>query len=152
MSNKSLLFQQINIRIVGIAPMRKVVMPATGWVNAIRTAIGMSMQQLANKLNISKQAVADIEKREKEGAITIKALREVANAMDMDLVYAFVPKDGSLEALVERRAKAIATNIVMRTANTMQLEDQANSKKRLEVAIKERTEAIKKEMPKFLWD
>ncbi len=152
MSNKSLLFQQINIRIVGIAPMRKVVMPATGWVNAIRTAIGMSMQQLANKLSISKQAVADIEKREREGAITIKALREVANAMDMDLVYAFVPKDGSLEALVERRAKAIATNIVMRTANTMQLEDQANSKKRLEAAIKERTEAIKKEMPKFLWD
>lgn len=152
MSNKSLLFQQINIRIVGIAPMRKVVMPATGWVNAIRTAIGMSMQQLANKLNVSKQAVADIEKREREGAITIKALREVANAMDMDLVYAFVPKDGSLEALVERRAKAIATNIVMRTANTMQLEDQANSKKRLEAAIKERTEAIKKEMPKFLWD
>jgi predicted DNA-binding mobile mystery protein A len=152
MPNKSLLFQQINIKIVGIAPLRKVVMPTTGWVKAIRMAIGMSMQQLANKLNVSKQAVADIEKREKEGAITIKSLREVANSMDMELVYAFVPKDGSLEALVERRAKAIATNIVMRTANTMQLEDQANSKKRLEAAIKERTESIKNDMPKFLWD
>lgn len=152
MLNKSLLFQQINIKIVGIAPMRKVVMPAKGWVNAIRSAIGMSMQQLANKLNVSKQAVADIEKREKEGAITIKSLREVANSMDMELVYAFVPKDGSLEALIERKATAIATTIVMRTANTMQLEDQANSKKRLQAAIKERAEAIKNDMPKFLWD
>jgi predicted DNA-binding mobile mystery protein A len=152
MPNKSLLFQQINIKIVGIAPIKQVVMPATGWVKAIRTAIGMSMQQLANKLNVSKQAVADIEKREKEGAITIKSLREVANSMDMELVYAFVPKDGSLEALVERKATAIATTIVMRTANTMQLEDQANSKKRLKAAIKERAEAIKNDMPKFLWD
>jgi len=40
----------------------------------------------------------------------------------------------------------------MRTANTMQLEHQVNSKKRIEKAIKERTAEIKNEMPKILWD
>ena len=39
-----------------------------------------------------------------------------------------------------------------RTAHTMQLEDQANSKKRIEAAINERTEELKKEVPKMLWD
>jgi hypothetical protein len=54
--------------------------------------------------------------------------------------------------LIEKRATELATQIVMRTANTMKLEDQANSKKRLEAAIKERATAIQNEMPKILWD
>jgi predicted DNA-binding mobile mystery protein A len=127
-------------------------MPPTGWIKAIRTAIGMSMQQLGNKLNVSKQGVMDIEKREKDGSITIKSLREIARAMDMQFVYGFVPNDGSLDALIEKRATELATQIVMRTANTMKLEDQANSKKRIEAAIRERAAAIQNEMPKMLWD
>ena len=94
----------------------------------------------------------DMEKREKDGSITIKSLREIARAMDMQLVYGFVPNDGSLDALIEKRATELATQIVMRTANTMKLEDQANSKKRLETAIRERAAAIKNELPKILWD
>jgi predicted DNA-binding mobile mystery protein A len=152
MSKKSLQLQQLNSKMMGFASLKKVVMPPTGWVKAIRTAIGMSMQQLGNKLNVSKQAVMDMEKREKEGSITIKSLREIARAMDMQLVYGFLPNDGSLDALIERRARELAAKIVMRTATTMELEDQANSKKRIETAIKERTVAIQNEMPKILWD
>ncbi len=137
---------------LGFAALKQVAMPPTGWIKAIRTAIGMSMQQLGNKLNVSKQGVMDIEKREKDGSITIKSLREIARAMDMQLVYGFVPNDGSLDALIEKRATELATQIVMRTATTMKLEDQANSKKRIEAAIKERATAIQNEMPKILWD
>ncbi len=152
MGKKSLQLQQLNSKMRGFASLKQVAMPPTGWIRAIRTAIGMSMQQLGNRLNISKQAVMDMEKREKDGSITIKSLREIARAMDMQLVYGFVPNDGSLDALIEKRATGLATQIVMRTANTMKLEDQANSKKRIEAAIKERAEAIQKEMPKILWD
>ena len=127
-------------------------MPPTGWIKAIRTALGMSMQQLGNKLSVTKQGVLDFENREKTGAITIKSLKELGRAMDMQLVYGFVPNDGSLDALIERRATELATKIVMRTANTMKLEGQGNSPKRIEKAIKERAEEIKKEMPKILWD
>lgn len=152
MGKKSLQLQQLNSKMLGFASLKQVAMPPTGWIKAIRTAIGMSMQQLGNKLNVSKQGVMDIEKREKDGSITIKSLREIARAMDMQLVYGFVPNDGSLDALIEKRATELATQIVMRTANTMKLEDQANSKKRIETAIRERAAAIKNEMPKMLWD
>ena len=152
MGKKSLQLQQLNSKMLGFASLQQVAMPPTGWIKAIRTAIGMSMQQLGNKLNVSRQAVMDIEKREKDGSITIKSLREIARAMDMQLVYGFVPSDGSLNALIEKRATELATQIVMRTANTMKLEDQANSKRRIEAAIKERAAAIQNEMPKILWD
>lgn len=110
------------------------------------------MQQLGNKLGISKQGVLDIERREKDGSITIKSLKEVARAMDMQLVYGFIPNDGSLDSLIEKRAIELATKIVMRTTATMVLEDQANSKERIEKAIQERANEIKKEIPKILWD
>lgn len=152
MGKKSLQLQQLNSKMLGFASLKQAAVPPTGWIKAIRTAIGMSMQQLGKKLSISKQGVLDIEKREKDGSITIKSLRGIARALDMQLVYGFVPNDGSLDALIEKRATELVTQIVMRTANTMKLEDQANSKKRIETAIRERTAAIINEMPKILWD
>jgi len=149
---QALQLQQLNSKLQGFATLKQLAMPPIGWVKSIRAALGMSMQQLGNKLHVSKQAVMDIEKREANGSITIKSLQQIARAMDMQLVYGFVPNDGSLDALIEKRATALATQIVMRTANHMKLEDQANSEERLKRAIKERAEAIKSEMPKILWD
>lgn len=152
MGKKSLQLQQLNNKMLSFVSLKQVAMPPTGWIKAIRNAIGMSMQQLGNKLKVSKQGVMDIEKREKEGSITIKSLREIARVMDMQLVYGFVPNDGSLDALIEKRATELAKQIVMRTANSMKLEDQANSKERIDTAIKERAAVIKNEMPKILWN
>lgn len=152
MRNKSLQLQQLNQKMLGFAALKQVAVPPSGWIKAIRTALGMSMQQLGNKLNVSRQGVMDMENREKDGSITIRSLREIARAMDMQLVYGFVPNEGSLDDLIEKRATELATQIVMRTANTMKLEDQANSEKRIEAAIEERAAVIKNEMPKILWD
>jgi len=152
MGKKSLQLQQLNNKMLKFASLKQVAIPPTGWIKAIRTAFGMSMQQLGNKLSITKQGIMDIEKREKEGSITIKSLMELGRALDMQLVYGFVPNDGSLDALIERRATDLATKIVLRTSNTMTLEDQGNSKYRIKKAIKERTVEIKNEMPKILWD
>ena len=152
MGKKSLQIQQLNGKMLAFASLQKVAPPPTGWIKAIRNAIGMSMLQLGNRLSITKQSVQDMESREKDGSVTIKALREAARVLDMQLVYGFVPNDGSLELLIERKAKELATQIVMRTNNTMKLEDQENSKQRIEKAIQERTITIKNEMPKTLWD
>jgi predicted DNA-binding mobile mystery protein A len=152
MGKKSIQLQQLNSKMLSFVHLKDVAIPPTGWIKAIRTTIGMSMQQLGDKLSISKQGILDIEKREKEGSITIKSLREIAQALDMQLVYGFVPNDGSIDALIEKRAIELATKIVLRTATTMQLEDQGVSNKRIEQAIKERAEEIKNEMPKILWD
>lgn len=152
MGKKSLMLQQLNGKLLSFAVLSHIAIPASGWIKAIRNTLGMSMQQLANKLSISRQGVLDIEKREVDGSITIKSLRELGRVLDMELVYGFVPKDGSLDAMIEKKANELATRIVLRTSNTMKLEDQENSKERIEKAIKERTEEIKNEVPKILWD
>jgi predicted DNA-binding mobile mystery protein A len=130
----------------------RVASPPTGWLKAVRTALGMSLQQLSNRLSMTKQSVREMELREKDGSITIKSLREAAKALDMQLVYGFVPVDGSLDALIERKARELAMQIVLRTSNSMKLEDQENSKQRIEKAIEERAALIKHDMPKALWD
>jgi len=152
MNNKALIIQQLNRKMLSYASLKQVAMPPMGWIKAIRNALGMSMQQLGNKLSITKQSILEIEQREKDGSITLKSLKEIAKAMDMQLIYGFVPNDGSLDALIHRKAKDLATQIVMRTSNTMKLEDQQNSNQRIENAIQERVIAIKNEMPKILWD
>ena len=152
MGNKSLQLQQLNEKMLGFASLNQVAVPPIGWIKAIRTALGMSGQQLGNKLSVTKQGILDFEKREQDGSITIKALKEIGRAMGLQLVYGFVPNDGSLDALIEKRAQELATKIVLRTTNTMKLEDQGNSKKRIDKAIEERAAEIKREMPKILWD
>ncbi|MBB2151157.1 mobile mystery protein A [Pedobacter gandavensis] len=152
MGKQSLMIQQLNKKLLSFASLRQVAVPPNGWIKAIRTALGMSMQQLGNKLSVTKQSIQDIEKREKDGSITLKSLRELGRVLDMELVYGFVPKDGSLDALVEKKALELASKIVLRTSNTMKLEAQENSKERIEKAIQERAEEIKNKMPKILWD
>ena len=152
MAIQTLLQQQLNNKMKAMLPVRNIPIPATGWVKAIRLALGISSRQLGNKLDMTRQGVQDLERREKEGSITIKSLRDVANALDMELVYGLVPKDGSLEDLINRKATELAKEIVNRTSNTMKLEDQENSKQRIKKAIAERVITIKNEMPKALWD
>jgi hypothetical protein len=67
--------------------------------------------------------ILDIEKRKKSRSITSKSLKEIARAVDMQLLYGFVPNDGSLDALIEKRAAELATQIVFRTSNARKLED-----------------------------
>jgi predicted DNA-binding mobile mystery protein A len=152
MGKKSLQIQQLNSKMLVVAAIKQITPPPTGWIKAVRTALGITLQQLGNKISITKQSLQDIERREREGSVTIKTLKDVANALDMELVYGFVPRDGSLDALIDRKAKELATQIVLRTSKTMQLEEQQNSPQRLQKAIEERAAAIKNEMPKILWD
>lgn len=152
MAKNTLQIQQLSRNMQVFDEAGRVVPPPIGWVKAIRTSLGMRLLQLGNRLSVSKQSVRDMERREQEGSITIKALREAAKALDMQLVYGLVPVDGSMEKLIERKAKELATEIVMRTSNSMRLEDQENTKDRIEQAIEERTILLKNEMPKSLWD
>ena len=152
MKNNKLQFQQLNEKMLQLSGMQHVIVPPIGWIKAIRNGIGMSMEQLGKKLSITKQGVMDIEKREKEGAITIKSMQEIAKAIDMQFIYGFVPDAGSLDQMIETRALEIATKIVHRTSTTMKLEDQVNSKERIEKAIKERAAEIINKTPKILWD
>lgn len=147
-----LLIEQLDSKLMCFREVEDVISPSVGWIKSIRTALKMSLRQLGGRLNISPQAVRNMEKREAEGTITLNTLKELAFALDMRFVYGFIPKDGSIEQMIEKRAKEIATEIVSRTNTTMTLEDQQNSKERIEKAIEQKSKEIKYEMPKYLWD
>ncbi|WP_163517672.1 mobile mystery protein A [Gelidibacter japonicus] len=152
MNKKRLQIEQLDRKLKEFKEAAQVTQPTIGWLKTIRVSLGMSLQQVADRLSITKQSVQEIEIREKEGTITLNSLKDTANALDMQLVYGLVPKDGTLDDLIERKATELAIRIVSRTSNTMKLEDQENSKQRLQKAIQERTAIIKNEMPKSLWD
>lgn len=151
-SKQRLLIEQIDRKLKPYKSLENIMVPKNGWVNTVRTALKMSLRQLAERMKITPQSVGEIEKREANGTITLKNLKEVAKAMDMKLVYGFIPKGDSLEKMIEKRAKEIATEIVLRTSNTMKLEDQENSKNRIIKSVKNKTEEIVDKMPNYLWD
>ncbi|OFZ63577.1 MAG: XRE family transcriptional regulator [Bacteroidetes bacterium RIFCSPHIGHO2_02_FULL_44_7] len=152
MKTNKLKIDQLSRKLTSYKTISNEPTPSVGWVKTIRTSIGMSLEQLGNQLGITKQSAQNLEKREAEGSITIKALEEAGRAVDMRLVYGFIPVDGSLEKLIEKRAQKLAAEIVMRTSATMKLEGQENSPERIKRAIAERKKELIEAMPKILWD
>ena len=152
MDTKKLQIEQLERRIKFFAEAKKLPNPPTGWIKAVRLALGMTLQQLASKLTITNQSARELEIREKEGTITLKTLRVAAQALDMELVYGLVPKDGSLDNYIDKKAREMTQKIVNRTSTTMKLEDQENTQERIQKAIETRTENIKQSLPKALWD
>lgn len=126
--------------------------PPKGWIHVIRTGLKMSLRQMAYRLGVTAPSVKEIEDREKNGSITIRNLKEAARALNMRLVYGLVPINENLEKMIDQRAEELARKIVLRTSNTMKLEDQSVSKARLEKSIKELAAEITNEMPRYLWD
>jgi predicted DNA-binding mobile mystery protein A len=151
-TKQQLIIDQVDRKLNVFSPLKTVSIPGKGWIHTVRKALNMSLRQLGERLNINPSSVQDIERRESEGAITIKALREAAAAMDMQLVYGLIPKDGSIEAMIEKRAEELATQIVQRTSQTMALEDQENTQERIKKAIKQQADELKYELPRTLWD
>jgi len=150
--NRKLMIEQLDKKLAKYALIGKNGIPVGGWIKSIRTALNISLVQFARILKKSSPTVKGIEEREADKSITLKKLSEVGDALNLDLVYGFVPRDGSLENMIERRTHEVAKEIVMRTSHTMKLEDQENTKERLQKAIQDRAEKIKQEMPKYLWD
>jgi predicted DNA-binding mobile mystery protein A len=149
---RKLLLSQLEKKVAVFSATKQILSPGSGWVNAIRTAIGISLKQLGQRLNITAQGAKKIEERESDGSITISSLREAATALNMQLVYGFVPKEETLEKMIENRVRQVAARIVMRTSHTMHLENQALPQEELQRAIEEKTKELMTEMPRYIWD
>jgi predicted DNA-binding mobile mystery protein A len=126
--------------------------PGNGWVSTIRRAIGMSSAQLAARMHISRQSLEALEAREVAGTATVDALRRAADALDCDLVYALIPRQGSLETVVTEQARRLAERLVGRAGHTMALEQQAVAMSETEHQIAVITRRLLAEWPRGLWD
>ena len=99
--------------------------PKRGWLRAIREATGLSLTKVGKAIGATRSHVQALEKSEADERITLRSLKKVAAAMSCELVYAIVPKSGTLEGLVEKRAYLAAATRVRAVEHTMALEDQA---------------------------
>ncbi|MCK4921486.1 MAG: mobile mystery protein A [Bacteroidales bacterium] len=151
-NQKKLLLEQLDRKLMPFQDLKNLQVPHRGWIHTIRISLNMTLQQLGFRLNISRQGVQDIEKRESTGSITIKSLKEIGNALDMQFVYGFAPNQNSFEKFVEQKAREVAYKIIQRTNQNMKLEDQGNSEERINDAIEELAKDIKHEMRRPLWE
>lgn len=99
--------------------------PQKGWIRAIREATGITLREMAKRLGKAPSLALYLEKSEEEYRITLGNLRAAADALGCRLVYAFVPKNGSVQELSEQRARSKASENVRAVEHSMALEDQA---------------------------
>lgn len=125
--------------------------PPRGWIYTIRTSLGMTLTQLGKRLDVSPQAIAQLEKREVDGQITLSSLQLTLRALGVESTHA-VTSPATLREIIRKQAEKKAREIVLRTSQTMSLENQKNSDKHLKWAIRERASEIEKTLPKYLWD
>jgi predicted DNA-binding mobile mystery protein A len=121
--------------------MDPLIRPERGWIRAIREAVGMTTGQFAKRLGVAQPRVAALERAEANEAVTLKSLRQAAEALDCVLVYALVPK-ASLEDVVKDRARMVADQQLARTDQTMRLENQGVSRTRMERAREDLAEEL----------
>lgn len=151
-NKKTLLLDQLDKKIESFRFAENTSISERGWIYSIRKALNMTLEQLGNKLNITKQGVKKIEEREASGSISINTLRDIGAKLDMKLIYGFVPSDESLNSYVDKKAHQLAKKIVLKTNHNMTLENQAISNDSLKKSIEDLAYDIKREMRRSLWD
>ena len=145
---QKLIRRQVSRNLEALKQELEVVRGIKSWSEYMRLALGMTVSQLAKRLGLKQPAVSGLEKREIEGRLSINNLKKIANAMDCDLVYAFIPRQ-PVEKIVYDQAKMKVTQSMERAETHMELEDQKvllDKNERMEDLIEEKIYS------KYLWD
>ena len=116
-------FSQINRRIESIRSLQDKTSVREGWIKYMRTALGLTLSELAKLASLSTATVAQAERRECDGQVTLSTLKKMAESMDCELVYAFVPKK-DLKTMIHDKAFEKARKALNLADLHMKLEDQ----------------------------
>lgn len=124
--------------------------PKSGWLTSLRQQLKMSGQDLASRLGLSRNAVYQAERNERNGTITLQQLEKVAQGMGGRLVYAVIPEP-SVEGIVERRAYEKAKAIVNQSRVHMVMEGQGVSDAVCQAQIDSLARTLMYQRPKDFW-
>ncbi|MBB3063508.1 mobile mystery protein A [Microbulbifer rhizosphaerae] len=130
----------------------KIARPATGWLKAIRCALGMSTRSLGERIGLSQARVSGIEKGEINGVLTLNTLEKVAQGLGCRVVYALVPESESLQAMREDQAMKKARALNRYAERHMELEDQGTEASFREDATRKLAEEYLRTWPRDFWD
>lgn len=113
-----------------LAPLRTLrdqwAVPRGGWAKAVRSALGMTLEDLAARLGVTRSVLSRLESSEQKQTIQLDSLRRIAEAMDCELVYTLVPRQ-PLQAMVDQQRASAAQELESQTRTHMRLEGQHES-------------------------
>lgn len=125
--------------------------PVSGWLHAIRMALGITTRQAAQRAGVSQSTWVDAEQREAAGTISIGQLRRLGAALDCRLVHALVP-DMPLRDKVDARAEKLAQAEVNAVAHSMALEQQRADDDYTRAQVTQRKQDLLRGRRSRLWD
>lgn len=125
--------------------------PSEGWVAMLRKALGMSGAQVAARMGVSRNAVYQAERNERDGAITVNQMQKLAEAMGGRFVYAIVP-EGNVADVIRIQAERKATARIRRASAHMALEKQSLPTAETKRRIEELADELIRDMPPDFWE
>ena len=150
---KDLQIKQVDDQISRIMPSANTQKPKVGWLNLIRTTLGMSARILGKRIGLSQSRIALIEKGEIDGTITLHTLEKVAEGLNCKLVYFLVPNGAtSLSSIREQQAYKKASKLDAYAEHQMRLEDQATSAHFQKKNVNKFKEEYLKNWPRDFWE
>ena len=147
---KELEINQLDKKLRAWTPLAAISRPPSGWLRAIRTAMDIPAAYVAKRAQISRPRVLQIEKAEQSEAITLRTLRQLAHAMDCELVYAVVPRK-PLRQRLEDQIRNVAQSMLARVQHTMSLEDQSLQSKDLKDQLSRLIDTVRASSRRKLW-
>ncbi len=130
-------------------PVSKTPVFQSGWVRTIRKSLGMTIKQLASKMGLSSSRIVKIEMDETEGGVTLHTLKKTADALNCHLVYAFIPKQSTFQAMIDKQVQVVAQRQIHTINHSMGLEDQRV--KDIKEQEKEVADELLRQSWKHLW-
>ncbi|HEB70331.1 MAG TPA: mobile mystery protein A [Desulfobulbus sp.] len=149
--HKRLIREQLETTLEKLSCLRSLQRPAKGWLRAIREGLGMSGKQFSRRLGVSPPRISALEKDELSGSVSLKTMRQAAEALDCVFVYAVIPRE-SLTDTVRKRARSLAEKRLARVSHSMLLEAQQLTDDEQQNAFDAEVEELVRNMPKELWN
>lgn len=145
---QKIIIKQVSRRMEELRSLAQQTKGIPSWINYVRTGLGMTLTQLAARAGVAQSSISKSVKLEEEGRITLHKLSEIADALECDLIYAFVPRKKIEEIILDQAHKKTAS-LMKEAENHMSLEDQTvtlDKNERLKELSEERI------FSKYLWD
>ncbi|TIX49620.1 hypothetical protein [Alteraurantiacibacter aquimixticola] len=96
--------------------------------------------------------ISAAERSEQNDRITLQTMHKLAEAMGCKFVYAIVPQQGSIEDVLQRRAREKAHKIVSRASTHMALEKQSLTLDQIEDQIERMALELLRDPPSDFWE
>ena len=125
--------------------------PTKGWTRLIRELLNMPTKVLASRCGLDRSTVTRLEQSEQKRTITLNSLERLADGLNCDVKYVFVPRE-PLDSYLMRKARDAAKKEISKVAQTMRLEDQGLSREQLEIQIQDLAEELLHKKSSLIWE